>query len=370
MSSRPRITFGIIVLNGEPFTRYCLRALYPFAHQIIVVEGAAPAAQSIATSDGHSCDETLEVLRRFQFEEDPNNKLTILTAEDAGHPNGFWPGEKHEQSRAYAERATGDYLWQVDIDEFYQPQDMESVIQILSEDPSITAASFKQIQFWGGFDSFVEGWYLRRGGNVFHRLFQWKKGYQYATHRTPTVVYHHNRDQRTVHWLNDRTTARLGIRLYHYSLLLPKQVREKSEYYAHADWLDRKKACEWAEEVYFDLKRPFRVHNNYHYPGWLERFHGSHPPQIEALRRDIDEGIIQVELRATRDIQRLLGSAAYQLRIAALKILDYPDRLRERSMILRAITHPVASLRAIQRRLGHWTRTTRSGSTVPPSYDS
>jgi hypothetical protein len=29
----PKITFGIIVLNGEPFTRYCLRALYRFAQQ-------------------------------------------------------------------------------------------------------------------------------------------------------------------------------------------------------------------------------------------------------------------------------------------------------------------------------------------------
>ncbi len=35
----PKVTFGIIVLNGEPFTRYCLRSLYPFAHEIIVVEG-------------------------------------------------------------------------------------------------------------------------------------------------------------------------------------------------------------------------------------------------------------------------------------------------------------------------------------------
>ena len=35
-----QVTFGTIVLNGEPFTRHNLRALYPFAHQIIVVEGA------------------------------------------------------------------------------------------------------------------------------------------------------------------------------------------------------------------------------------------------------------------------------------------------------------------------------------------
>jgi len=39
---RSRITFGMIVLNGEPCVLYNLRALYPFAHEIIVVEGAAP----------------------------------------------------------------------------------------------------------------------------------------------------------------------------------------------------------------------------------------------------------------------------------------------------------------------------------------
>lgn len=27
----PRVTFGMIVLNGEPFVRYNLRALYRFA---------------------------------------------------------------------------------------------------------------------------------------------------------------------------------------------------------------------------------------------------------------------------------------------------------------------------------------------------
>ena len=43
VSALPRISFGIIVFNGEPFTRYCLRALYPFAHEIIVVEGGHEA---------------------------------------------------------------------------------------------------------------------------------------------------------------------------------------------------------------------------------------------------------------------------------------------------------------------------------------
>ena len=47
------MTFGIIVLNGEPFTRYCLRSLYPYAHEIIVVEGGHEDTRSVATPDGH-----------------------------------------------------------------------------------------------------------------------------------------------------------------------------------------------------------------------------------------------------------------------------------------------------------------------------
>src|SRR5688572_53959 len=129
-----RISFGMIVLNGEPFVRYNLRALYPFAHQIIVVEGATPGAAAIASPDGHSTDGTLETLQHFKAEEDPENKLTIITRD------GFWP-EKDEMSQAYAELATGDYLWQIDTDEFYLPRDMERVLLLLQANPDITAMS-------------------------------------------------------------------------------------------------------------------------------------------------------------------------------------------------------------------------------------
>ena len=81
------------VLNGEPFTRYCLRQIYPFAHQLIVVEGAAPGARNIATPDGHSRDGTLEVLKSFKRDEDPEDKLVLVTRD------GFW-SEKDEMSQA------------------------------------------------------------------------------------------------------------------------------------------------------------------------------------------------------------------------------------------------------------------------------
>ena len=80
----PKITFGIIVLNGEPFTRYCLRSIYPYAYEIIVVEGGHEDAKVVSTPDGHSIDGTLETLRRFKSEEDPENKVQIVTRD------GLW----------------------------------------------------------------------------------------------------------------------------------------------------------------------------------------------------------------------------------------------------------------------------------------
>jgi hypothetical protein len=326
----PRITFGIIVLNGEPFTRYVLRSVYPFAHQIVVVEGAAPGAVNIATADGHSRDGTLGELRRFMAEEDPEQKVALVTAEDEGHPSGFWPGEKDEQSQAYARRATGDYLWQVDIDEFYLPEDMARVIAMLREDPSITAMTFKQLTFWGGLDYIVDGWYLRRGATFYHRLFRWGAGYSYSTHRPPTVLDDNGRDLRTKHWVRGETLADLGIRLYHYSLLLPKQVIEKCDYYGNAAWAMRPGAIAWARDSFESLRRPYRVHNVYQYPSWLEQYSGKHPDQILAMVAALRSPDSQIPLRQTDDIDRLLTRPWYWAGRALLRRLDPVDRLTGR----------------------------------------
>ena len=320
----PRVSFGIIVLNGEPFTRYVLRSLYPFAHEIIVVEGASPAAVNIATPDGHSRDGTLEALRRFKAEEDPESKVTIVTAEDEGHPDGWWPGEKDEQSRAYAKRATGDYLWQVDIDELYRAEEMARVMQMLRDDPTITAVTFKQTTFWGGLDYTVDGWYLRRGATYYHRLFKWGPGYTYAAHRPPTVLDPEGRDLRQGNWVQGETLAGLGIRLYHYSLLLPKQVIEKCDYYGRVTFTKRPAAVAWAHDAFLRLGRPYRVHNVYDFPSWLERYSGPHPEQVSLMMAELARDQ-PGELRQTDDIERLLGSWWYGPGRRALMALDGVD---------------------------------------------
>lgn len=332
MSNRkryPRVTFGIIVLNGEPFTRFCLRSLYPFAHQIIVVEGAHEEAYSVATEDGHSVDGTLEELYRFQREEDPLGKVEIVTRD------GFWPMRdelgrcKTVQSRAYAERATGDYLWQVDIDEFYLARDMDRVLAALGDDPTITAVSFNQRAFWGRPAYEVDGWPLRRGKRVYHRLFKWGSGYRYVTHQEPTVTDELGRDLRQRHWLHPGSRELDGVYLYHYSLLFPWQVEQKSIIYQHQNPEGCADIVEWAREAYFALGRPYRMHNLYESPGWLQRYRGSHPSEVQNMMAYAAANDIRGGLRAMADVEAMLDSWWYPLGRNALKALDYADRLAQ-----------------------------------------
>ena len=319
MTGFPRISFGMIVLNGEPFVRYNLRALYPFAHEIIVVEGAAPGAKNIATADGHSRDGTLETLQRFMADEDPDDKVQIITRD------GFW-SEKDEMSQAYAEQATGDYLWQIDSDEFYHAEDMQAIITMLRDDPSITAVSFEMLTFWGNLDTLADGWYLRRGANIYHRLFKWGEGYTYVTHRPPTVHNSDGVDVRHLHWINGNTLAKKNIYMYHYSLLLPKQVQEKSDYYGNT-YADFSGGGKWAQESFTKLKHPFHVHNVYRYPSWLERYQGQHPQQVLNMWHDLKDGGFDIDLRPRNDIDMLLNSRIYHFKRWLVKYCDYFARL-------------------------------------------
>jgi glycosyltransferase involved in cell wall biosynthesis len=308
MSDFPRISFGIIVLNGEPFVRYNLRALYPFAYEIIVVEGAVKNAAVNATEDGHSLDSTLEKLQEFKEQEDPDDKLIIVTRD------GFWD-EKDAMSQAYAEQATGDYLWQIDADEFYLPQHIEQLITMLRDDPTITQISFMQYSFWGSPDYISDGWFLRRKSLFpqISRIFKWGAGYRYTSHRPPTIVNERGETMQHKHWIDGFATKKLGIRMYHYALVFPKQVEEKSRYYKQVDWTQANDMLNWMQNSFITLKQPFRVHNVYEYPSWLERFTKPHPPQIQAMWDDIQSGKVVIETRDNADVEALLKNPLYIL---------------------------------------------------------
>jgi hypothetical protein len=325
-SEYPKITFGIIVLNGEPFTRYCLRSIYPFAYEIIVVEGGHEDAKSVCTPDGHSIDKTLETLYKFKEEEDIENKLTIVTRD------GFWPkkdelgNDRTPQSRAYAERASGDYLWQVDIDEFYRPEDVLKVMEMLKADPDITAVTFPTYTFWGDIKYLADSCYLKDGAMYYNRLFKWAKNYRYLTHEPPTVIDENGVNLRHKKWINGKEMERKNIFMYHYSLLFPWQVEQKFKLYQDEKPDMYAEVIKWAENNYFKLGDPYRVHNLYHYPSWLERFKGQPPAIAIKMMGDIKSGLVDAKLRKTDDIENLIDKSSYKFGIIRIKIKSKLDK--------------------------------------------
>ena len=202
----------------------------------------------------------------------------------------------------------------------------------------------------------VDSWYLRRGEAEFHRLFKWGVGYRYVTHRPPTVVDAQGRDLRRQHWIRAGDLLARGIHLYHYSLLLPKQVREKSEYYNRAEWAQRQRILEWADEAYFALRRPYHAHNVYEYPGCIYRFTGAHPPQVLQMWRDITQPGSGYETRPTEDIEALLNSPIYRIARFAVMRANMPSlwlrqaRIRILSVIARMLPRALKDTLKQQRR--------------------
>lgn len=307
-----RVSFGIIALNAQPFLEYNLRALYPFAHEIIVVEGAVRAAATLATKDGHSTDGTLEMLAEFKRSQDPENKLRIVTATEEGFLDGFWP-EKDEMSGAYAKRVSGDWLWQVDSDEFFKQEDIAVIFSLLDDSKAVSTISFPYFEFFGSFESLITGaWHLYEQ-SLCHRIFRWGPGYRYATHRPPTVLDKNGQDLRENKWISRPMNGTKPIYLYHYSYVFPKQAQQKVGYYSNVEWTESfRQNQRWYEESFQLLRKPmFLGEKGWPNLQWLESYEGSHPEAIASLRKDIASAKIAERLRPTEDIEKLLRSPVY-----------------------------------------------------------
>jgi hypothetical protein len=321
----PKITFGIIVLNGEPFTKYCLRSLYPFAYEIIVVEGGHANASAVCTPHGHSVDGTLKSLNEFKKMEDPENKVIIITRDD------FWPQkdelerDRTPQSRAYAEMATGDYLWQIDIDEFYREDGMAQMINLLKTDPTITTVSIPFTDYWGDIKFQIDGWYKRRHAKYCNRIFKWGKNYKYVTHEPPIVVNEQNVDLRDIHWVTGEQIKKMGIKMYHYSHLFPWQVKQKTLVYNNEKQQWNGDILAWAENNYFKLSNPFSVERHFWLPSWLEYYYGPHPKEIIQMMADIRSGKVIAELRNNDDAEKVLSHPFYNLKVSYMKVLNVVD---------------------------------------------
>ena len=83
----------------------------------------------------------------------------------------------------------------------------------------------------------------------------------------------------------------------------------------------------WAKDCFLKLEKPFRVHNIYRWPSWLERYSGPHPPEVIKLWEDLENQSVDVAVRGTEDVESLIDSTSYKMGRMALKWFGILDRV-------------------------------------------
>ncbi len=285
VAQETKFSFVMIVLNGMPFIEYSLKAVYEFAHEIIIVEGAVKDCMFAANPDGSSKDGTVEFIKSFP---DPDNKIRLI--------RGKW-SEKCEMQNEALKYVTGNYVWLIDSDEVYKKEHLEKTKEILKNDPAITQVNFIPDSFWKGLDYIFVSSKFFEYPTHYRRLFKYVKGAVFTTHRPPTMVWPgSNRTTEQMNLLDGSKTRQMGIIFYHYSYVLDKQVRQKIELYHRYGWgkswnID---LAEWYNQCFLRWQPWNRHQIDNKYPIWTGDknshtmpFSGTHPrTMMEYIHKD------------------------------------------------------------------------------------
>jgi len=292
-----RIAFGIIVFQSDYFLKQCLEAVYPFAHQIMIAEGPVKYWQDRGYTT--STDQTNEILHNFH---DPEKKISIVHGQF---------NEKDDQCKAYMQylKNDADYIWNLDSDEVFKAEDIETIIKLL-RDHKYTSMSFRSCSFFGGFDRYISG--FEEENDQFMRVFKVYPGSTWLGHRPPKIVHTQQNVLAEKHLGSDLLFLQHGVRMYHYSYVMPQQVLNKTQYYKNA--LTFGKGIEnyfntiympWVNgnsDARMQIERNYQgVHEykpEYRRPTFTVPFSDEHPPVI------------------ARDLQKLKAEFTRQLEIA------------------------------------------------------
>jgi hypothetical protein len=212
----PKVDFCMIVFNGDYVLRENLEAIYPFANRIVITEGPVAHYQRMGFTG--STDGTLATIQSFP---DPERKIVLI--------RGQWP-EKDEMVKAQNAHYAGDFVWHVDCDEIYCPEDMAKVFAYLDSHPECYSMGFRLRSFFGGFDRYISGFEENWDTLRIQRIIPGQSGWY--THRPPTMLWPPTgKTCKDMGHVDFRTTDSWGIRIYHYCSVFPSQVKAKSEYY-------------------------------------------------------------------------------------------------------------------------------------------
>lgn len=269
-----KISFCMIAYNETATLRANLAHLYPYAHEIIVCEGSIALLRETLGAGARSDDGTVELLESFP---DPLGKLRVIQRD--------WH-DKDEMAAAYAAAATGDILWHVDADEFYDEYTLTHLPREF-EDPELKTLCVPMFVFWKSPRYVLAD---ERGQD------QWFC-YTRVMRRTPGMSATHIPIRRViagqVEWTGIREPRDPYLSAWHYAWNEDRRVRTKMQIYARRDvkttrpgWLanvwDR-----WTPDAR-DEDFPDGVHPSREWRLWPRAYRGTHPEGVRDILRRLD----------------------------------------------------------------------------------
>ena len=244
--------------NEEQFAEAVLSSIYDEVDRILVIEGAVENRPN-STEDGHSTDRTLEIVKDFKANRDPDKKLVIISI------NKPWKNLEEMKQTFLDMSVPGDWLLINDADEFYRPADIKRLRRAIDLEPHVQEFVPNFLHFYGDFEHVaVPGpeWQPQH-----QRVFKYVRGMTYNSHPVVTdpaghCTYFSPHYQSRRVMLND-------FFIYHYGYAragMDEIMKQKQAYYkaelAQHDGADKKfdkKVQDW-----FDGTEPVLQYDGEH----------------------------------------------------------------------------------------------------------
>ena len=134
LDAEPKIVQCIQACNEEVLIKSCMLQLYDQVSKIIVIEGAVQnkvdAGQ--ATSDGHSLDRTVEIIKDVKANQDPDKKIVFVQIDRP------WTDLEELKNTFFQYMKEGDWMLITDADEFIVPNVIDKLRTAISIEPWAT----------------------------------------------------------------------------------------------------------------------------------------------------------------------------------------------------------------------------------------
>jgi hypothetical protein len=275
VNNKAKLVQCIQMHNEQEFAPLVLKSIYNEVDRIIVIEGAVKNRPN-STDDGHSVDNTVEIIEDFKRVNDPENKIVFVKIKR------HWKNLEEMKQTFIDLCFPGDWIIINDADEFYLPEDIRRLRKLIDLKPHATEVVPNFLHFYGDFNHVaVPGpeWQPQH-----QRIFKVTRGMKYNAHPVVTDVggsctYFSPHYQHRRYMMNN-------FFIYHYGYArsnMSKIMLEKQKYY------EKELVAHNNANKKFDQK----INDWFNKTEPVLKYNGTHPEQLKLhpMSNNKEEGL-------------------------------------------------------------------------------